>query len=101
MADLVLGNSPDKLTVNLVSGDPVSFSLTLKSGGVPTPWPAPPELEFGMGATWVATLNSDETTATWDEDQAAVNAVMASSNKVVRLAVDGLTWWVGVWVKRA
>jgi hypothetical protein len=102
MADLTLGSSPDKLTLNLVSGDPVAFDLTLLSAGAPIPWPSPPVLEFANGSDdWVATLSLDETTASWNILEADVTAVMAAAGSGVRLSVDGVTWWAGVWVKRA
>lgn len=104
MAALTLGPNPGPLNLYYVLGDPWTSSLTLKEAGVPVSWPAAPVLEFAAGITWPSTLSEAGVKATWTRTEADITALdtavdVASSE--VRLAVDGVTQWVGRVVRRA
>lgn len=92
-----LGFAPEKFDVDVSAGADFYSSLRRKDG---TDWAATAQviLDFGVGINpWVATLTGP--VATWDIDQAVVDAVIAAKPKKVRLwYVDGgtrLLWGSG------
>ncbi len=105
MATLELGHEPGQLYLNLVSGDAFGSVLTLTQNGTPIPWPAAPDLEFSDGSKWTATLSASgavaNATATFTATEPQVTAVLALSSPRVRLAVSGVSWWIGRVIPRA
>lgn len=92
-----LGYTPEKFKLVLAAGADFFSALTRSDG---QPWPVGSELilDFaGAAPSWTATLSG--ATATWDVDQADVDALIAARPRKVRLFyVDGearLLWAVG------
>lgn len=87
---LNIGHEPDDLTVNVVRDEPWSTGLRLKNAT----WPAAPTLFFiNQGLTITSTLSEDDALAIWTMTQAQTASL---TDGVVRLRVEGVTWWKGV-----
>jgi hypothetical protein len=104
VSTLDLGTSPDTLTVHLSPGaDFESTLVLLDDDGVETDWPVGTAitLRFSKSAaaevTWSATITDAE--ATFDEDKATVDSLIAENRETVRLyyvnGTDDVLWASG------
>lgn len=102
MSAITLGFAPQTITVALCRG--ASFDTTIRtSDGSAFPTGAAAELRFGprdgtTAATWAATVTGSQ--MSWDEDAAAVTAVIDAAAYTVRLyyldaAGTPILWAVG------
>lgn len=93
-----LGPNPGDLIVRMVLGDAFTGFAIRDEGSGAVAWATAPVLEFGTGFTVEAELSEQDgdaagSLATWtltEEDVAAI-----PTRTKVRLAVDGITWYMG------
>ena len=91
---IVLGDVPDPLLVNLTAGSPFVTSLRRNDG---EPWPEDTELELRLGThVWAATLTGSE--ASWDVAAASVDAAL--TQRRAQLWLNGSLWAAGPVVAR-
>lgn len=91
---IVLGNVPDRLTLNLSPGSPFTGSIRRADN---TNWPAGTAIELRIGtAVWPATITSAD--ATWDRTATAVDAVIGE--RKATLWLNGTLWATGHVIRR-